>query len=72
MAALISFARMQSPEPPKIYGTVVVVGGGNTAVDAARTSLRIGAEKVVHPVPENHERNARPPDGDRRRSRGRR
>ncbi len=39
--------RMQSPEPPKIYGTVVVVGGGNTAVDAARTSLRIGAEKVV-------------------------
>ena len=38
---------MQSPEPPKIYGTVVVVGGGNTAVDAARTSLRIGAEKVV-------------------------
>ena len=39
--------RMQSPEPPKIYGTVVVVGGGNTAVDAARTSLRIGAEKVI-------------------------
>ena len=38
---------MQAPEPPKIYGTVVVVGGGNTAVDAARTSLRIGAEKVV-------------------------
>ncbi len=39
--------RMQSPTPPKIYGTVVVVGGGNTAVDAARTSLRIGAEKVI-------------------------
>jgi len=44
----IDFLRgMQAPEPPKIYGTVVVVGGGNTAVDAARTSLRIGAEKVV-------------------------
>lgn len=25
---------------------VVVVGGGNTAIDAARTSLRLGAEKV--------------------------
>ncbi len=44
----IDFLRgMQAPEPPKIYGTVVVVGGGNTAVDAARTSLRIGAEKVI-------------------------
>ncbi len=39
--------RMQSDKPPAIYGTVVVVGGGNTAVDAARTSLRIGAKKVI-------------------------
>ena len=39
--------QMQSAKPPVISGTVVVVGGGNTAVDAARTSLRIGAKKVI-------------------------
>ncbi len=39
--------RMQTDEPPKLHGVVVVVGGGNTAIDAARTALRIGAEKVV-------------------------
>ena len=31
----------------KVHGTVVVVGGGNTAIDAARTSLRYGADKVI-------------------------
>ncbi|MBI2419571.1 MAG: FAD-dependent oxidoreductase, partial [Ignavibacteriales bacterium] len=31
---------------PKLCGTVIVVGGGNTAIDAARTALRCGAEKV--------------------------
>ncbi len=31
---------------PKLKGTVVVVGGGNTALDAARTALRCGADKV--------------------------
>ncbi|MGE5497046.1 MAG: NAD(P)-binding protein [Syntrophothermus sp.] len=30
----------------KLSGTVIVVGGGNTAIDAARTALRCGAEKV--------------------------
>ena len=39
--------QMQSEEKPAIYGRVVVVGGGNTAIDAARTSLRLGAEKVT-------------------------
>ncbi|MBN1552737.1 FAD-dependent oxidoreductase, partial [bacterium] len=34
-------------KPPEIYGKIVVVGGGNTAIDCARTSLRMGAEKVV-------------------------
>ncbi|MDH7516629.1 MAG: NAD(P)-binding protein, partial [Bacteroidota bacterium] len=28
-------------------GRVIVVGGGNTAIDAARTALRLGAEKVT-------------------------
>ena len=32
---------------PKISGKVVVVGGGNTAIDAARTSLRLGAKEVI-------------------------
>ena len=32
---------------PKMTGRVVVVGGGNTAIDAARTSLRLGAAEVV-------------------------
>jgi len=33
--------------PPVMNGIVAVVGGGNTAIDAARTALRCGAEKVV-------------------------
>jgi len=32
---------------PDVKGRVVVVGGGNTAIDAARTSLRLGADEVV-------------------------
>jgi len=32
---------------PQLHGTVAIVGGGNTAIDAARTSLRCGASKVV-------------------------
>jgi formate dehydrogenase major subunit len=32
---------------PDIKGRVVVVGGGNTAIDAARTSLRLGAGEVI-------------------------
>jgi formate dehydrogenase major subunit len=31
----------------KLKGRVVVVGGGNTAVDVARTSLRLGADEVI-------------------------
>ncbi len=34
-----------NPEP--LSGTVVVVGGGNTAMDVARTSWRLGADKVI-------------------------
>jgi len=32
---------------PSLQGRVVVVGGGNTAIDAARTSLRLGADEVT-------------------------
>jgi len=30
-----------------VKGTVVVIGGGNTAMDVARTSWRLGADKVI-------------------------
>ncbi len=32
---------------PKLSGTVAVVGGGNTAIDVARTAVRCGADKVA-------------------------
>ena len=35
-----------SATPIKKGGTVAVVGGGNVAMDAARTALRLGADKV--------------------------
>ncbi|MFP4697549.1 MAG: NADPH-dependent glutamate synthase [Eubacteriales bacterium] len=35
-----------NPTPVKIGKRVAVVGGGNVAMDAARTSLRLGAEEV--------------------------
>lgn len=34
-------------ERPDLGGRVIVVGGGNTAVDCARTALRLGAESTV-------------------------
>ncbi len=32
---------------PRLSGTVAVVGGGNTAIDVARTAVRCGADKVA-------------------------
>ena len=44
----IDFLRRVSFETmPRLYGNVVVVGGGNVAVDVARTAIRFGAEKVT-------------------------
>lgn len=45
----IEFLReIQLMEQPDINGKqVVVVGGGNTAIDAARSALRLGAKKVT-------------------------
>jgi len=37
--------KTQNPEP--MTGTVVVIGGGNTAVDVARTAWRLKADKVI-------------------------
>ncbi len=44
----IDFLRQtQIGELPRLHGTVGIVGGGNTAIDAARTALRCNADKVV-------------------------
>ncbi|MCD6380514.1 FAD-dependent oxidoreductase, partial [bacterium] len=41
------FLRDKADNHEPVSGTVVVVGGGNTAMDVARTSWRLGAEKVI-------------------------
>ncbi len=43
----VNFLRDKTDDPSPVQGTVVVVGGGNTAMDAARVSWRLGAEKVI-------------------------
>jgi formate dehydrogenase major subunit len=43
----IDFLREKADDPRPIQGTIVVVGGGNTAMDCARTSWRLGADKVI-------------------------
>lgn len=44
----IDFLReKQNNKMPNLKGTVIVVGGGNTALDCARTSLRMGVGKVI-------------------------
>jgi len=43
----IEFLRGKRENQEPISGTVAVVGGGNTAIDVARTSLRLGADKVI-------------------------
>ncbi|SHG87513.1 formate dehydrogenase major subunit [Thermosyntropha lipolytica DSM 11003] len=39
--------RVAMKEPIKIGRKVAVIGGGNTAMDAARTAIRMGAEEVM-------------------------
>ncbi|MBD3370956.1 molybdopterin-dependent oxidoreductase [Candidatus Fermentibacteria bacterium] len=41
------FLNRMAVSPEKLRGTVVVVGGGNTAMDVARTAWRLDAEKVI-------------------------
>ncbi len=44
----IEFLRDVNFHRPLVLGkTMAVIGGGNTAVDSARTALRLGAEKVM-------------------------
>ena len=46
MDCLAFLRRCGEGEPPSLGNRVLVVGGGNAAVDAARTALRVGAGKV--------------------------
>lgn len=39
--------RFQEDPSTRVKGHAIVIGGGNTAIDAARTSLRAGAESVT-------------------------
>lgn len=39
--------RVNLGDPPEIHGHAVVLGGGNTAMDCARSALRLGAEQVT-------------------------
>lgn len=47
-----------SKTPIKHSKKVAVVGGGNVAMDAARSALRLGAEKVYIVYPPRHGRTA--------------
>lgn len=42
----LSFLRKVNVEPFSFEGKAAVIGGGNSAIDAARTLLRLGAEEV--------------------------
>ena len=60
-------------EDPRLAGDVVVVGGGSTAMDAARSAIRSGAAAGHGPLPARPRRDAGPGRGDRGgRARGRR
>lgn len=43
----VDFLKDKAINPMPITGTIVVVGGGNTAIDAARVAVRLGAKKVI-------------------------
>ncbi len=47
---------MEGEEPPKLGRRVVVYGGGNTAMDAARTAKRLGAEEAIVVYRRNRDR----------------
>ena len=47
MSGLDFLRRAEGPRPPAVSEHTVVVGGGNVAIDAARTALRLGAKDVT-------------------------
>ena len=53
--ALSFLERVREHRIPRLDGRVVVIGGGNVAVDAARCALRLGASEVTIACPESRE-----------------
>ncbi|OPY84783.1 MAG: Iron hydrogenase 1 [Smithella sp. PtaU1.Bin162] len=47
MSGLDFLARLARGEKPDIGNRVIVIGGGNTAMDAARSAVRLGAKEVI-------------------------
>jgi NADPH-dependent glutamate synthase beta subunit-like oxidoreductase len=53
--ALSFLSQVRKHRPPKVHGRVVVIGGGNVAIDVARTALRMGAADVTIACVESRE-----------------
>jgi glutamate synthase (NADPH/NADH) small chain len=45
--SLVFIEALKTGRPPKVGPRVVVIGGGNTAIDVAREAVRLGAEEVT-------------------------
>lgn len=56
MDAVQLLADMESEDKPMLGRRVVIYGGGNTAIDAARTAKRLGAEEAVIVYRRNRDR----------------
>ncbi len=47
LSGLDFLTRVELGNPLRVHGRVVVVGGGNTAIDASRTAFRLDADEVI-------------------------
>jgi len=47
MSGLDFLARLARGEKPELGNRVIVIGGGNTAMDAARSAVRLGVKEVI-------------------------
>jgi glutamate synthase (NADPH/NADH) small chain len=45
--SLVFIEALKTGRPPKVGPRVLVIGGGNTAIDVAREAIRLGAEEVT-------------------------
>jgi len=54
--ALSFLVRLRKRRPPHLRGRVVVIGGGNVAIDVARASIRMGAAEVTIACIESREK----------------
>ena len=45
--SLVFIDALKTGRPPEVGRSVVVIGGGNTAIDVAREAIRLGAEEVT-------------------------